>query len=58
MYRAILPDGDIACETFEKIDDGVEIYDQNETFIAFIPYPNLVAIVNQEVFRAEERSIM
>lgn len=58
MYRAILPEGDIACADFRKVDEGVEILTDDGTMIAFIPYHNLVAIVNRDVEREDERSIM
>ena len=59
MYRAILPTGDIACEDYERQDDGVELYTDDGTMIAFVPYTNLVALVDEEVSLAEEeRSTM
>ena len=54
MYRAILPTGDIACEDYERQDDGVEVYTEDGQMIAFIPYANLVALVDEEVSLAEE----
>lgn len=57
-YRAILPDGDMACERYEETDQGVEILTADGEMIAFVPYPNLVAIVNEDVRRGNERSIM
>ena len=58
MFRAILPDGDIACASYDRQDEGVEVYTEDGTTIAFIPYPNLVAIVNEDVHRTENRSVM
>jgi hypothetical protein len=59
MYRAILPTGDIACEDYERGDDGVEVYTDEGEMIAFIPYANLVALVDEDVSLAEEeRSTM
>lgn len=59
MYRAILPTGDIACEDYERQDDGVEVYTDDGDLIAFVPYANLVALVDEEVSLAEEeRSMM
>lgn len=54
MYRAILPTGDIACEGYERQDDGVEVYTDEGEMIAFVPYANLVALVDEEVSLAEE----
>lgn len=58
MFRAILPDGDITCETYDRQDTGVELYTEDGTLIAFVPYPNLVALVNDAVRATDERSIM
>ena len=59
MYRAILPTGDIECEDYERQDDGVEVYTGEGEMIAFIPYDNLVALVDEEVSLAtDERSTM
>ena len=58
MYRAILPDGDMVCEEYEQTEEGVELYTDGGTMIAFVPYPNLVALVNEDVERERERSIM
>lgn len=58
MYRAILPDGDITCSDYDQTDEGVEIFTENNDLIAFIPYPNLVAITNEDIEREQERSIM
>lgn len=59
MYRAILPTGDIACEDYERQDEGVEVYTDEGEMIAFVPYANLVALVDEDVSLAEdERSTM
>ena len=58
MYRAILPSGDIACESYDRQDDGVEVYSADGDFIAFVPYPNLVALVDEDVDTGEDRSAM
>lgn len=58
MYRAILPTGDLACESYERQDDGVEVYNADEEMIAFVPYPNLVALVDEEATIEEDRSAM
>lgn len=58
MYRAILPTGDIACTDFERQDDGVEVYNDEGGMIAFIPYQNLVALVDEEAGMDEDRSAM
>ncbi|WP_117591058.1 hypothetical protein [Haloprofundus halophilus] len=57
MYRAILPDGDMECAEYEHGDYGVDIFTDDEEFIAFIPYANLVALINEEVQLGDEPSI-
>lgn len=58
MYRAILPDGDLTAAQYEKRDHGVELYTDDDELLAFVPYANLVALVNVSVERDVERSIM
>lgn len=58
MFRAILPDGDMQCETYEETERGVELYTAAEELIAFIPYENLVALINEDVQSSDDRSIM
>ena len=58
MYRAILPEGQIVCERYEKLDEGLELYNEDDDFVAFVPYTNLHAVVDEDVYGEEERSIM
>lgn len=58
MYRAILPTGDIACVDYDRQDDGVEIYNDDGETIAFVPYHNLVALVDEDATIDEDRSAM
>ncbi len=58
MYRAILPDGDIECPTYEQTERGLELYTDAEELIAFVPYENLHALINEEVQSRDDRSVM
>ncbi|NUB93889.1 hypothetical protein HTZ84_21350 [Haloterrigena sp. SYSU A558-1] len=58
MYRAILPEGQIQCERYDHVDDGVELYDEDDEFIAFVPYANLHALADEGLYEEDERSIM
>ena len=58
MYRAILPDGNLSCATFERGDHGVEVYTEEAELKAFIPYENLIAVINDEVQSEENRAIL
>ena len=58
MFRAILPEGQILCERYDHAEEGVELYDETDQFIAFVPYSNLHALLNEEVYTGDERSIM
>lgn len=58
MYRAILPDGDLTAARYEERENGVELFTEADELLAFVPFPNLVALVNVEVDRDAERSIM
>ncbi|WP_224335946.1 hypothetical protein [Haloprofundus halobius] len=57
MYRAILPDGDMECADYERDEYGINIFTDDEEFIAFIPYANLVALINENVQLGDEPSI-
>ena len=58
MYRAILPEGQIQCERYDHADNGVELYGEDDEFIAFVPYANLHALADEDIYTEEERSIM
>lgn len=58
MFRAILPDGDLTAARYEERDHGVELFTEADELLAFVPYANLVALVNVSVDREAERSIM
>lgn len=58
MFRAILPEGQIMCEDYDRTDDGLRLYDESGNFIAFVPYANLHALLNEDVYNESERSIM
>lgn len=49
MYRAILPDGNLSCDYFERGDHGIEVYTADDELKAFIPYENLIALMNDDV---------
>ncbi|MDQ2052052.1 hypothetical protein RBH26_16365 [Natronolimnohabitans sp. A-GB9] len=58
MYRAILPEGQIECERYDHTENGVELYDDDDEFIAFVPYENLRALADASIYTEDERSIM
>ncbi len=58
MFRAILPEGQILCDRYENTDEGLELYNADDEFIAFVPYNNLHALLNEDVYAEDERSIM
>ncbi|WP_331233170.1 hypothetical protein [Natronorarus salvus] len=57
MFRAILPDGAIECAAYDLGDQGVELRTEEDELIAFVPYANLVALVNEELESNEDRAI-
>ena len=57
-FRAVLPEGQIICSHYELVENGVELYDHDEEFLAFVPYANLQALIDDEVHGSDERSIM
>ena len=54
MYRAVLPTGEVECESYEMIDHGIELYDETGEMIAFTPYHNLHVLINEELEPAKE----
>ncbi|ELZ10649.1 hypothetical protein NP511_16485 [Natrinema thermotolerans] len=58
MYRAILPEGQIECDRYDHTDTGVELYNDDEQFIAFVPYDNLHALVDEAFYGENDRSVM
>ena len=58
MYRAILPDGQMLSEAYEHTDQGIKLYDEDDQFIAFVPYTNLHALVDEDSYSETDRSIM
>jgi hypothetical protein len=47
-YRAVLANRDIRCEHYAMTDHGVELYDESEAFVAFVPYENLQSLLNED----------
>ncbi|WP_435196819.1 hypothetical protein [Natronomonas sp. EA1] len=58
MYRAILPNGQLECDDYEKLDDGVELYAENGELLAFVPYYNLEALLTEHAYESDEPSVM
>jgi hypothetical protein len=45
MYKAQLSDGEqIECEDYEVGDHGVELFDGDDDFIAFVPFAHLLYV--------------
>jgi hypothetical protein len=57
MYRALIQTGSIECDDYERTADGVDLYEDGE-FVAFVPYANLQALVDESTASAEDRSIL
>ena len=58
MYRAILPNGQLECESYRKDDYGVELYDGDEELLAFVPYANLEALLTDAATKSPGPSVM
>jgi hypothetical protein len=59
VFRVIVPEGEINCASYEMVDNGIELYDEEEQFIGFVPFTNLREVMNEEIYspRNEDRSI-
>lgn len=58
MFRVILPEGELECERYEREDQGVTLFNRDDVMMAFVPYNNLHAILDDEAYDTDERSIM
>ena len=58
MYRAILPNGQLECEHYERSEQGVDLYDDDDELLAFVPYQNLEALLTEAAYEANEPSVM
>jgi hypothetical protein len=58
VLRAIIREGTIECDEFNHGEHGVDLYTEDGDLIAFVPYTNLIALINEEVdLRGDEPSI-
>lgn len=49
MFKAQISDGEqIQCEDYEVGDHGVELYDEEGEFMAFVPFTHLLYVGNIE----------
>lgn len=45
MYKAQISDGEqIECDEYEVGENGVDLYDEDDDFIAFVPYTHLMYV--------------
>ncbi|WP_254839037.1 hypothetical protein [Natronomonas marina] len=58
MYRAILPNGQLECAAYEKRDHGIDCYDADEEFLAFVPYESLEALLAEGAYERRAPSVM
>jgi hypothetical protein len=58
MYRAILPNGQLECHEYERVDEGVYLYDESGAMLGFVPYENLEALLTERVYSGTEPSVM
>ncbi|MFC6756656.1 MULTISPECIES: hypothetical protein [Haloarcula] len=57
MYRVVIQNGSIECAEYDLGDHGVELYEDGD-FVAFVPYENLLAVVDEETETTEDRSVL
>lgn len=53
----ILQSGSIECTGYDRTDHGVDLHADGQ-FVAFVPYENLIALVDETTMTAEDRSIL
>ena len=57
MYRAILPNGQLKCDDYERGERGVELYGGDGELLAFVPYENLEALLTEAAYAGDEPSV-
>ncbi|MFQ3320426.1 MAG: hypothetical protein ACI8UR_001489 [Natronomonas sp.] len=58
MYRAILPNGQLECESYDEGERGVELYNDDGELLGFVPYENLEALLTEAAYESNEPSVM
>jgi hypothetical protein len=58
MYRAILPNGQLECDDYDRDDDGVKLYTESGELLAFVPYANLEALLTEAAYTGDEPGVM
>jgi hypothetical protein len=58
MYRAILPNGQLEADDYERTENGVELYDEADNLLAFVPYANLEALLTEHAYADEGPGVM
>ncbi len=59
MYQVLFPEGQLECARYERTDYGVEMYDEDGQFVAFVPYENLHALIDENATEdTDEPSVM
>ena len=58
MYRAILPNGQLECEAYQRDEHGVELYSGDDELLAFVPYENLEALLTDAATQPAGPAVM
>ena len=54
MYQVLFPAGQLECTRYERTDHGVNLYDEDGEEVAFVPYENLHAVIDEAAFDDDE----
>ena len=58
MYRAILPNGQLEADDYDRGEYGVDLYDESGALLAFVPYDNLEALLTERAYAGDEPGVM
>ena len=58
MYRAILPNGQLECEAYQRDEHGVELLSGDDELLAFVPYENLEALLTDAATQPAGPAVM
>jgi hypothetical protein len=54
MYRVLFPEGQLECADYERTENGVDLLDDAGEPVAFVPYANLHAVIDDAGFDDDE----
>lgn len=58
MFRAILSESELHCADYQLGPHGVDLYNDDGDFVAFVPFQNLECLINDDTYETDDAAIM